>query len=68
MKTEKCRGSFESLTAKGYCESRTFGLRSDGPKQIGRGNLADVTVRGGSAMASHEELAGDLEEGPTTME
>ena len=53
---------------KGYREFWTIGLRSDGPKQIGRENLADVTVRDGGAMASHEELTSDLEEGPTAME
>ena len=50
---------------KGYREFWTVGLRSDGLKQIGRGKLTGVTVRGGGAMAGHEEISSDLEEGPT---
>ena len=50
---------------KGYREFWTVGLRSDGLKQIGRGKLTGVTVRGGGAMAGQEELVGDLEEEPT---
>ena len=54
----------QNFQPKGYRESWTVGLRSDGPKQIRRGKLAGVTVHGGGAMAGQEELVGDLEDGP----
>ena len=55
----------QNFQPKGYHESWNVGFRSDGPKQIGRGKLAGVTMRGGGAMAGQEELVGDLEEEPT---